>query len=106
MKQGKKNSLAEENDLIRIAADTKPAMVAGAIAKRVRQFGHAYIRAIGAAAVNQTVKALAVAQSYLNEDGIAIAYTNHFVELTMDENEHTAMNFHVFVHQPITPDTN
>ena len=53
------------DDLIRVAADSPPSAVAGAIAKQVRRKGWAEVQAIGAGAVNQMMKAAIVARHYL-----------------------------------------
>ena len=48
-------------DVIRVAATSRSTAVAGAIAGVVREHGRAEIQAIGAGAVNQAVKAAAIA---------------------------------------------
>jgi stage V sporulation protein S len=54
---------------LRIASDSCVKDVAGAIAGQLRESGSARLQAIGAAAVNQTVKAIALAGVFLKEDG-------------------------------------
>ena len=43
-------------DMIKVYAISRTAVVAGAIAKIIREHKHAEIQAVGAAAVNQAVK--------------------------------------------------
>ena len=56
--------------MIRVSATSRTAAVAGAIAGVIREHHRAEVQAIGAGAVNQAVKALALATSYLRLDGI------------------------------------
>lgn len=58
---------------LRIAADTRPADAAGAIAGQLREQRSVMLQAVGAAAVNQAVKALALAESYLLTEGRCVA---------------------------------
>jgi stage V sporulation protein S len=56
----------EENmSIIKVSARSRTASVAGAIAGVVREAGRAEVQAIGAGAVNQAVKAIAIATGYL-----------------------------------------
>ena len=49
-------------DIIRVSAKSRAPSVAGAIAGVVREAGRADVQAIGAGAVNQAVKAAAIAR--------------------------------------------
>jgi stage V sporulation protein S len=80
-------------DTIRVAAVSRTSKVAGAIAGVVREHKRAEIQAIGAGAVNQTVKALAVATGYLKRDGIAVVTIPEFVEVNIDGKIRTAIKF-------------
>jgi stage V sporulation protein S len=51
------------------------------------------VQAIGAAAVNQTVKALVVATGYLKNDGIFVSFMPEFAEVTIDDKIRTAIKF-------------
>ena len=52
-------------DIIKVAANSRATAVAGAIAGVIRERGRVDVRAIGASAVNQAVKAVAIARGYL-----------------------------------------
>ena len=52
-------------DIIKVSGKSRTSAVAGAIAGVVRESKHAVVQAIGASAVNQAVKAMALAKSYL-----------------------------------------
>jgi stage V sporulation protein S len=81
--------------VIRVATRSKPTAVAGAIAASVRQTSEASVQAIGPMAVNQAMKAIAVAQSYLAVDGLTIVCVPSFIEVSVDNGTRTAMRFHV-----------
>lgn len=93
--------MSGRQDLIKVSATSHPALVAGSIAKAVRSKGRAEIQAIGAAAVHQSVKAIAVAVSFLAQDGIKIAFLPEFSSTEIDGNFRTAIRFIV----EIVPDT-
>jgi len=61
---------SEAPTLIRVAADSRSTAVAGVIAGIIRERGDVDVQAIGAGAVNQAIKAIAIAQGYLELDGI------------------------------------
>ena len=69
--------------MLKIAADSKPADIAGAIAGQLRLVKIVQLQAIGAAAVNQTVKALALAELYLAEEDKAVAVRVKMVEVEL-----------------------
>lgn len=82
-------------DIIKVAASSRTSAVAGAIAGVMRENHHADVQAIGASAVNQAVKALALARGYLAEDGIEIFCVPHFVDVEIDGKLRTAIKFSV-----------
>jgi len=77
--------------MIRVSATSRTAAVAGAIAGVIREHHRAEVQAIGAGAVNQAVKALALATSYLRLDGIRVSFVPEFADVTIDEKERTAI---------------
>ena len=89
------DSAADDIDLIKVSARSRSSSVAGAIAGVIRQNMSAEVQAIGAGAVNQSVKALAIARGYLEEDGIGIVCVPYFTEVTIDDQERTALRFQV-----------
>ncbi len=52
---------------------------------------HAEVQAIGAGAVNQTIKALVLATSYLKLDGINVACIPEFADVTIDDQVRSAI---------------
>ena len=82
-------------DIIKVSARSRSTAVAGAIAGVIRQHHYAEVQAIGAGAVNQAVKALAIARGYLERDEIDIVCTPFFTEVDIDGQERTAVRFRV-----------
>jgi stage V sporulation protein S len=82
-------------DIIKVSARSRSTAVAGAIAGVIRQHNMAEVQAIGAGAVNQAVKALAIARGYLERDAIEIVCTPYFTEVEIDGSERTAVRFRV-----------
>ena len=80
-------------DIIKVSAKSRTSAVAGAIAGVMREHNHANVQAIGASAVNQSVKALALAKGYLAEDGIDIVCVPFFVDVEIDGKVRTAIKF-------------
>ncbi|MBI9051147.1 MAG: stage V sporulation protein S [Anaerolineaceae bacterium] len=78
-------------DVIKVKANSRTAAVAGAIAGVMREHHRAEVQAIGAGAVNQSVKALVLATGYLAEDGIAIVSVPEFVDVEIDGKVRTAI---------------
>ncbi len=78
-------------DVIKVKANSRTAAVAGAIAGVVREHKRAEVQAIGAGAVNQAVKALVLARSYLAEDGITVICIPEFVDVEIDSKVRTAI---------------
>ena len=82
-------------DIMRVSGSSKTSKVAGAIAGIMREKGRVVLQAIGAAAVNQTVKAIALARSFLQEDGIEIVLTLEMVDVEINDKVRTALKFSV-----------
>ncbi len=84
------------SELIKVSAKSRSTAVAGAIAGVMRESGFAELQAIGASAVNQSIKALAIARGYLKEDGIDIAAVPSFTEVILQGAERTAVHMAVY----------
>ena len=82
-------------DIIKVAAISRSTAVAGAIAGVIREREQVDVQAIGAGAVNQAVKAVIIARSYLEQDGIDIVCVPSFVAVMIDNQERTAVRLGV-----------
>lgn len=77
--------------IIKVSADSRTSAVAGAIAGVVREHNRADVQAIGAGAVNQAIKAVAIARGYLEQDGLHIVCVPEFASVTIEGKERTAI---------------
>lgn len=80
-----------EGEVLKVSARSRPSAVAGAIAGVVREAGRAEVQAIGAGATNQAVKAVAIARDYLSETGIEAICIPAFIDVTIDNEDRTAI---------------
>jgi len=87
-------------EIIKVSATSRTSAVAGAIAGIFREQEYANVQAIGASAVNQAVKALALARDYLAEDGYDVISIPEFVDVEIDGNVRTAIRLNVEKRQP------
>ena len=82
-------------NIIKVSSDSRTSAVAGAIAGVVRENNRAEVQAIGAGAVNQAVKAVAIARGYLHEDGIDVICIPEFTTVDINGKERTAIRLTV-----------
>jgi stage V sporulation protein S len=82
-------------NLIKVSGTSRTSAVAGAIAGVFRENHRAVVQAIGAIAVNQAVKALALSRTYLEEDGYDVIFIPEFVDVEIDDKIRTALRFTV-----------
>jgi stage V sporulation protein S len=78
-------------DTIKVSANSRTSAVAGAIAGVVREHKRAEVQAIGAGAVNQAIKAVALATNYLKNDGINVVCIPEFVDVEIEDKVRTAI---------------
>jgi stage V sporulation protein S len=82
-------------DIIKVSGTSRTSAVAGAIAGVIRENQHAEVQAIGASAINQAVKAMALARGYLTNDGYDIIVIPEFVDVQIEDKVRTAIKFTV-----------
>lgn len=80
-------------EVLKVAATSNPKSVAGALAAVMRDKGSAEVQAVGAGAVNQAVKAIAIARGFVAPNGIDLVAVPAFAEITIDGQERTAIRF-------------
>ncbi|KAA0277769.1 MAG: stage V sporulation protein S [Anaerolineales bacterium] len=90
-------------DMIKVSANSRTSAVAGAIAGVIREHKRAEVQAIGAGAVNQAVKALVLASSYLKNDGIDVVCVPEFVDVEIEDKVRTAIKLVVEPRNPAPP---
>ncbi len=79
------------NDILKVAANTEPNKLAGAIAGVIRKHESAEIHGVGASAINQAVKAVAIARGFMAPRGIELAAFPSFMDIGIDGEERTAI---------------
>lgn len=80
-------------EVLKVSAHSKPKAVAGALAAVIREKGVAELQAIGAGAVNQAIKAIAITRGFVAPNGIDLVAVPAFVEIEIDSEERTAIKF-------------
>ena len=77
--------------VLKVSSQSKPSAVAGAIAGVIRDVGRAEVQAIGAGAINQAIKAVAISRGYLAPAGMDIVCVPAFVDVRVNNEDRTAM---------------
>ena len=80
-------------EVLRVSAKSNPNSVAGALAGVLRERGTAEIQAIGAGAINQAVKAIAIARGFVAPSGMDLVCVPAFTDIIIDGEERTAIRF-------------
>jgi stage V sporulation protein S len=87
-----KNDEGEPNmDVLKVSTKSNPNSVAGALAGVLRENGKAEIQAIGAGALNQAVKAIAIARGFVAPHGMDLVCVPAFIDINIDGEERTAI---------------
>lgn len=80
-------------EVLKVSANSQPKSVAGALAAVLRDNNCAEIQAVGAGAVNQAVKAIAITRGFVAPNGIDLVAVPAFSEISIDGEERTAIKF-------------
>ncbi len=80
-------------DVLKVAAKSSPNSVAGALAGVLKEEGGAELQAIGAGAVNQAVKAVAIARGFVAPSGVDLVCIPAFEDVEIGGEERTAIKF-------------
>lgn len=80
--------------ILKCGGSTQVSAAAGSIAHALREHGRAELHAVGASAVNQAVKASAVAGLFLERDGLGLVMWPEFFQLDIDGESRTGIAFH------------
>jgi stage V sporulation protein S len=78
-------------DVLKVSAKSSPNSVAGALAGVLREKGSAELQAIGAGALNQAVKAVAIARGFVAPSGVDLVCSPAFTDIVIDGEERTAI---------------
>ncbi len=80
---------------LKVSSKSSPAAVAGAIAGLIKDGAPVEIQAVGAGAVNQAVKAIAISRGFLSPIGIEVMCIPSFADIVIDGEYRTAIRFAV-----------
>ena len=80
-------------DCLKVSSKSSPASVAGAIAGMIKDGNHVEIQSVGAGAVNQAIKAIAISRGFLSPVGIEIVCIPSFSDIVIDGEYRTALRF-------------
>ena len=80
-----------DREILKVSAKSNPNAVAGALAGRLEEKGNAEIQAIGAGAVNQAIKAIAIARGFVAPGGIDLVCVPAFTNIEIGGEERTAI---------------
>lgn len=83
------------SDCLKVSSKSSPASVAGAIAGMIKDGVPVEMQAVGAGAVNQAIKAIAISRGFLSPIGIEIACIPSFADIIIDGEYRTAIRFAV-----------
>lgn len=78
-------------EVLKVSSRSAPNSVAGAIASVVREADAVEVQAIGAGAINQAIKSIAIARGYLTPVGIDLICIPTFANITINGEDRTAI---------------
>lgn len=89
--------LHEGDTLLKVKSSSSAPNLASAIANNVYDGKNVVLRAIGAGAVNQAMKAIAIAQSYVGPRGKILSCRPGFTTVKMEDGDISAMTLRILV---------
>ena len=78
-------------EVLKVSASSKPGLVAGALAAVIREEGTVEMQTIGAGALNQAIKAIAIARGFVAPSGIDIYCIPAFTDIEIGGKKRTAI---------------
>ena len=78
-------------ETLKVSSRSNPNSVAGAMAGVVRQSGVVEVQVVGAGALNQAIKAAAIARGYVAPSGIDLVCVPTFADIDIDGERRTAI---------------
>ena len=83
--------------MLKVSSDSDPAATAGAIANAIRGCGMTEIQVIGPRAVNQAVKAIAIARGYLAASAVDLYFVPSFTTIRVADGDEEKTGIHFSV---------
>lgn len=81
--------------IVKVSSKSNPSSVAGAVAAAVREAGTVEVQVVGAGALNQAIKALAIARGYVAPAGLDLVCRPTFTYVVIDGKTRTAIRLTV-----------
>lgn len=78
-------------EVLKVSSKSNPNSVAGALAGVLREKGSAEIQAIGAGALNQSIKSIAIARGFVAPSGMDLVCIPAFTDIEIDGQQKTAI---------------
>ena len=78
-------------ETLKVSSKSNPNSVAGALANVYREKGSVEVQAVGAGALNQAIKAIAIARGFLAPTGVNLVCIPAFSDISIDGEERTAI---------------
>lgn len=85
-------------EFLKVSSKSSPASVAGAIAGMVKDGVPVNLQCVGAGAVNQAIKAIAIARGFLIPMGLDISCAPVFSDILINGESRTAIRLSIYVH--------
>jgi len=82
-------------ETLKVSTKSNPNSVAGAMAGAVRQAGAVEVQVVGAGALNQAIKAVAIARGYVAPAGIDLVCVPTFADIVIDGERRTAIRLSI-----------
>lgn len=82
-------------DVLKVSSKSNPNSVAGALAGVIRSNGSVEIQVVGAGALNQAIKAVAIARGYMATSGQDLMCRPTFADIRIDGESRTAIRLQI-----------
>jgi len=78
--------------VLKVSSNSRPNLVAGALIGAIKESGRAELQSIGAGALNQAIKAVAITRNtFLAQSGVDLICVPSFVDITIDDQVRTSI---------------
>ncbi len=82
-------------EVLKVSSKSNPNAVAGALAGVLRQSGAVEVQVVGAGALNQAIKAIAIARGFVTPSNIDLVCVPTFADIEIDGESRTAIRLSV-----------
>ena len=79
------------DNVLKVSSKSNPNSVAGAIAGVLSERGNTEIQVIGAGALNQAIKAIAIARGFVAPSGVNLVFVPAFTDVLINNENRTAI---------------